>query len=68
MKTINFNGPAIQCHHCTHTVSMELSDLEGVSKVNADLESKIVTVEYDAPATEQEMRDTLAEINYPVVD
>ncbi len=68
MKTINFNVPAMHCHHCTHTVSMELSDLEGVSKVNADLESKIVTVEYDAPATEQEMRDTLAEINYPVVD
>ena len=68
MKTIAFNVPAMHCNHCTHTVSMELSDLEGVSKVNADLNTKLVTVEYDAPTTEQILRDTLAEINYPVVD
>lgn len=68
MKTIKFNVPAMHCNHCTHTVSMELSDLEGVYKVDADLNTKVVTVEYDAPATEQTMRETLAEINYPVVD
>ena len=68
MNTVTFNVPAMHCNHCTHTVSMELSDLEGVSKVDADLNTKVVTVEYDAPATEQELRDTLAEINYPVVD
>ncbi len=33
MKTIAFNVPAMHCNHCTHTVTMELSDLEGVSKV-----------------------------------
>ena len=68
MNTVTFNVPAMHCNHCTHTVSMELSDLEGVSKVDTDLNTKVVTVEYDAPATEQELRDTLAEINYPVVD
>ena len=68
MNTVTFNVPAMHCNHCTHTVSMELSDLEGVYKVDADLNTKVVTVEYDAPATEQELRDTLAEINYPVVD
>jgi copper chaperone CopZ len=47
---------------------MELSDLEGVSKVNADLDTKQVTVEFAEPATEQALRDTLAEINYPAVD
>ena len=68
MQTITFNVPAIHCMHCTHTVSMELSDLEGVSKVNADLDTKQVTVEFAEPATEQTLRDTLAEINYPAVD
>jgi copper chaperone CopZ len=47
---------------------MELSDLDGVSKVDADLTTKAVKVEFDAPATEQAMRDLLAEINYPVED
>lgn len=68
MQTITFNVPAMHCDHCTHTVSMELSDLDGVSKVDADLNSKKVTVEFDEPANEQALRDTLAEINYPVVD
>jgi len=65
MNTITFTVPAMHCNHCTHTVSMELSDLEGVSKVDANLETKLVTVEFDEPASEQELRDTLAEINYP---
>lgn len=68
MKTITFNVPAMHCNHCTHTVSMELSDLEGVTKVDADLTTKGVTVQFEEPATEQALRDTLAEINYPVVD
>jgi copper chaperone CopZ len=68
MQTITFNVPAIHCNHCTHTVSMELSDLDGVTKVDADLDTKNVTVEFDEPATEQILRDTLAEINYPAAD
>jgi copper ion binding protein len=68
MNTITFNVPAMHCNHCTHTVSMELSDLEGVSKVDVDLTTKAVKVDFDAPATEQAMRDLLAEINYPVED
>jgi copper chaperone len=68
MNTVTFSVPNIHCNHCTHTVSMELSELEGVSKVNADLDSKMVTVEFDSPATEQALRDTLAEINYPAED
>ncbi len=68
MNTITFSVPSIHCNHCTHTIAMELSDLEGVSKVDADLDSKMVTVQYDAPATEQELRDVLAEINYPAAN
>jgi copper chaperone CopZ len=47
---------------------MELSDLEGVKDVKADLETKQVTVTFDAPATEELIINTLAEINYPVVE
>ena len=68
MNTVTFSVPNIHCMHCTHTIKMELSELEGVSQVDADLESKMVTVEYDSPATEQELRDTLAEINYPAAN
>ena len=68
MNTVTFSVPNIHCMHCTHTIKMELSELEGVSQVDADLESKMVTVEYDSPATEQELRETLAQINYPAAN
>lgn len=65
MKEITFSVPTIHCDHCTHTVEMELSELEGVKSVQADLGSKKVTVSYQEPATEELLVGTLREINYP---
>ncbi len=68
METKTYSVPGIHCHHCIHTVTMELSDLEGVKNVEANLETKLVTVTFEAPATEELIIDTLAEINYPVAE
>ena len=65
MKTVKYNIPNISCKHCTRTITMELSEIEGVKKVDPDLESKSVTVSYEDPATEQGLINTLKEINYP---
>ncbi len=66
MNTVTYTIPNISCNHCVHTINMELGDLEGVKGVDANLDSKLVKVEYEAPATEQKIEETLAEINYPV--
>lgn len=66
MKTVTYHVPNISCHHCTHTISMELSEIEGVSKVDADVKTRLVTVTFEEPATEIELKTTLAAINYPV--
>lgn len=65
MTTVTYHVPAISCGHCVHTIQTELSDLAGVSKVNAELDSKKVTIEFDAPATEEKIKQLLAEIDYP---
>jgi copper chaperone CopZ len=65
MQTVTYTVPNISCKHCTHTITMELSDLEGVSEVQADVESKQVKVTFEAPATEAELKQTLSDINYP---
>jgi copper chaperone len=65
MATKTFNAPNISCGHCVMTIERELSQLAGVSSVEADAESKDVTVAWDAPATEDSVRSLLAEINYP---
>lgn len=66
MSTITYHIPAISCGHCVHTIKTELSDLEGVQKVEGDIALKQVVVEYEAPATLEAMEKLLAEINYPV--
>jgi copper chaperone len=68
VNTVTYSVPNISCKHCTHTITMELSEIEGVAKVDADVETRLVTVQFEAPATEKELKDTLVEINYPAVD
>jgi len=64
METMTYTIPNISCHHCTHTISMELSDLEGVMSVDADVQTKMVKVTFDAPASDEIIRQKLDEINY----
>ncbi len=65
MKTVTYTIPNISCNHCVHTIKTELSDMAGVQSVDANVASKQATVTFDAPATEDKIKETLAEINYP---
>ena len=65
MSNKTFIVPNISCGHCVHTVEMEVGELAGVSSVNADQESKQVTVTWDSPATWEKIEALLQEINYP---
>ena len=65
MKTVTYTIPNISCNHCTHTISMELSDLNGVKSVESDVQSKQVKVAFDQPATDEIIKNTLKTINYP---
>jgi copper chaperone len=65
MATITYNVPAINCMHCVHTIKTELSDVAGVQSVEADQDTKVVEVKFDAPATQDKIEAILTEINYP---
>lgn len=65
MTSVTFNVPSIHCGHCVRTIEMELGELEGVTAVKADLDTKTVQVDYQAPATLEQIKDTLKEIDYP---
>ena len=47
-------------------IENEVSDLQGVQTVKAEIESKKVVITFETPADEQKIKDLLAEINYPV--
>jgi len=65
MATKTFRVPNVSCNHCVMTIKRELGELEGVVGVNADVETKTVSVEWESPATWEGIESLLAEINYP---
>jgi len=64
--TITYKIPNISCGHCVHTITSEVSDLEGVKSVVADFIAKQATITFEPPATEDKIKSVLADINYPV--
>jgi copper chaperone len=66
MTTVTYSVPAINCAHCTHTIEMEVGELQGVESVKADLNTKNVTITFGAPASEDKIKALLTEIEYPV--
>jgi len=65
MNTVTYSVPAIHCEHCTHTIEMEVGELQGIQSVKADLETKKVQIAFDTPASEEKIKALLVEINYP---
>ena len=66
MSKQTFSIPNISCGHCVMSIKNELSELDGVKKVEGDPGAKTDTVEWEAPVTEEKIKATLKEINYPV--
>ncbi len=65
MQTKTFEVPNISCGHCVMTIQNEVSEVAGVQSVQADEESRVVTVTWDTPASWEQIKDLLVEINYP---
>ncbi len=65
MSEKTFAVPNISCGHCVHTIKMEVGEIAGVQRVDADQDSKLVTVVWDEPASWENIQGTLEEINYP---
>ena len=65
MEKKTFSIPSISCGHCVLAIKNELSELDGVKLVEGNPETKSIDVEWVAPITEDKIKQTLKEINYP---
>ena len=64
MERKTFQVPNIGCDGCVRTIQNEVSQIAGVKTVNGVVDTKTVTVEWDTPATWQQIAKTLTEIDY----
>lgn len=65
MESRTFKVPNIGCNGCVKTITSELSAQPGVKSVNAEVSTKLVTVQWDAPASWDGIVAALTEIDYP---
>lgn len=66
MPTKTFSVPNISCNHCIMTIKREIGRLPGVQSVDANLPRKEVIISYRTEGDLPRIKETLAEIGYPV--
>ena len=66
MTTLTVKAPNISCGHCVHTIQNEVAELPGVKNVQAEEDTKLVTISFEPPATPEQIEKLMAEIGYPV--
>ncbi len=66
MKVI-FQVPSITCNHCVDKIEKFVGEIEGVSFIDASVEKKNVVVEFDAPATQDLIKEALLDAGQEVV-
>jgi copper chaperone CopZ len=64
MERKSFMVPNIGCDGCVRTIKNEVSQITGVKVVEAAVETKLVSVEWDSPANWQQIEDLLKDIDY----
>lgn len=62
-ETVTYTVPGIHCAHCERAISEELAALDGVERVDVDLERKLVTVTGD-PLDDGALRGAIEEAGY----
>jgi len=67
MTTTTFLVPGMTCGHCKGAVTDELSKINGVTSVDVDLDSKVVSVESSAAIEWQAIADAVDEAGFEAV-
>jgi len=67
MEMITMKAPDISCEHCVATVKKTVGQFPGVQSVEANAETKIITLTYDPTQADlPKIEDALEEEGYPV--
>jgi copper chaperone CopZ len=65
MDKQTFVIPNISCGHCVMAIKGELNEMDGVTGVEGDPDTKSITVEWEPPTSANTIKERLKEINYP---
>lgn len=66
MKIISIEG--MQCNHCKMTVEKALNSIEGITKVDVNLENKNAIIEYEKDIEDSVIKNAVEEAGFEVKD
>ena len=66
MKTIMIEG--MQCNHCKMSVEKALNSIEGIEKVEVDLEGKKATIETSKEIENTKIKEVIEEAGFEVIE
>jgi copper chaperone len=58
----------MSCQHCVASVTKTLSEIEGITDVQVDLDKGEATFSEQSPVAEQSIKDAITKIGFEVVD
>lgn len=67
MESKTFKVPNMTCNGCVSTVRGEIEQIAGVVNVDVNKPAQLVTVEWNTPASWNQIEQALIEIEYPPV-
>ena len=69
--SVTLNVTGMTCHHCVSSVKEELGEIDGVSNIDAALNTggaSVVTFDASASVTDEQIRDAIDEAGYDIVE
>ncbi len=61
-----YRVPDVSCEHCVNAITGELTKIDGVQRVDVNLETKMVTVESDERVADAVLRAGIDEAGYEI--
>lgn len=61
-----YRVPDVSCDHCVRAITEELTKRSGVTEVDVNLESKLVTVRHDDSVSDEQIREGIADAGYDI--
>jgi copper chaperone CopZ len=65
LKTENITVANLSCSGCVNTITKKLTSITGVEKVEVDLETNNVSVNYTETVSREQLTQMLLSIGYP---
>jgi len=65
---VSFNVLSMTCNHCKHKIQTFLNEVKGVLDIDINLKSKIVNVDFEAPASIDSIKEAILDAGFEPIE